>query len=127
MGIFKMIGKKGAARALASSAHEAFIKYKTDNPGFSEAEIAEELFKQRCLPGNLNKEEKVRYDKYTGKEQKVDTLFKLCMAMIYILCDVTEDDARTYQSIRKIIEEELSGSGHNITSALCTLNVGLPG
>ncbi len=116
MGFFKRIGKRGAARTLAKSAHEAFIKYKKDNPDLPEAEIAEELFKQRCSPGNLNKAEKVRFNKYLEEQGKADSLFKLCLAMIYILLDVSEADVKEYEIVRKVIEEELVRSGHEIPS-----------
>ena len=116
MGLFKLIGKKGTAKTLARSAHEAYLKYKKSDPNLTEAEIAQKIFIQRCSPGNLNKEESVRYEKYTGTEQKVDSLFKLCLAMIYILLDVTEADARVYGSVRKIVEKELFMSGYKIPS-----------
>ncbi len=101
---------------MARSAHEVYLKHKKSDPNLTEAEIAQKIFLQRCSPGNLNKEEKVRHEKYTGTEQKVDSLFKLCIAMTYILLDVTEADTRVYHSVKKIIEEELFGSGHKITS-----------
>jgi hypothetical protein len=116
MGLFKLMGKKGAARTLARSAHEAYLKHKKSDPDLTEAEIAQKIFIQRCSPGNLNKEEKVRYEKYTGTEQKVDSLFKLCTAMTYILLNITKADARTYDSVRKIIEQELTGTGHKVAS-----------
>jgi hypothetical protein len=116
MGLFKLIGKKGAARTLARSAHEAYLKYIKNDSNLTEAEIAQKIFIQRCSPGNLNKEEKVRYEKYTGTEQKVDSLFKLCMAMVYILLGITKADTKAHHSVRKIIEEELFISGHKTTS-----------
>ncbi len=116
MGLFRRIGKRGAARTLARSAHEALIKYKTDNPDLSEAEIAEELFKQRCSPGNLNKAEKVRFKKYLEEQGKADSLFNLCLAMIYIILDVSETDVKGYEIVRKVIEKELARSGHESPS-----------
>ncbi len=101
---------------MARSAHEAYLKHKKSDPNLTEAEIAQKIFIQRCSPGNLNKDEKVRYEKYIGTEQKVDSLFKLCLAMIYILLDVTEADTKVYGSVRKIIEKELFMSGYKIPS-----------
>jgi hypothetical protein len=116
MGFLNIIWKRGAARTLARSAHEAYLKYKKSDPDLTEAEIAQKIFIQRCSPGNLNKEENLRYEKYTGTEQKVDSLFKLCLAMIYILLDVTEADARVYGLLKNIIEKELFMSGYKIPS-----------
>ena len=99
---------------MARSAHEAYLKYKKSDPNLTEAEIAQKIFIQRCSQGNLNKEENLRYEKYIATEQKVDSLFKLCMAMTYILLDVTEADVRVYGSVRKIIEKELFMSGYKI-------------
>jgi len=110
-----MIGKRGAARTLAKSAHEAFLKYKTDNQDLSEAEIAEALFKQRCSPANLNRAEKLRFDKYL-ETKKVDSLFTLCMAMIYIMLNISETDVTSYNSVKKIIEYELAVAGHKTNS-----------
>ena len=116
MDFFKMIGKRGAARTLARSAHEAFLKYKADNPDTSEAEIAEELFNQRCSPGNLNKAEKLRFNNYHETEETVDSIYKLCFAVLYIVDDISKDDVKSYSTARKIIEEELTRSGYKIPS-----------
>ncbi len=115
MGLFKLLGKRGAAKNLAISAFEAFMKYKARNPNISEAEIAQELFMQRCSPRNLNKAEKIRFKTYLEKEEKVDSLLKLCLAMMYIILDISESDERAYQTVRKVIEKELTRSGYTMS------------
>ena len=115
MGFFKLLGKRGAARNLARSAFEAFVKYKARDPNVSEAEAAQAIFMQRCSPGNLNKAEKIRFKTYLEKEEKVDSLLKLCLAMMYIILDISEADVKAYQTVRKVIEKELSRSGYKMS------------
>jgi len=111
MGIFKLIGKRGAARALARSAYEAYLRYKSKNPNLSEAEIAQTIFMQRCSPENLNKTERLRFEKYLESEEKVDSLIKLCLAMVYVLLNISRTDVRAYRQVEKIIEVELTRAG----------------
>ena len=111
MGIFKLIGKRGAARALARSAHEVYLKYKTGDPSLSEQEIAQTIFMQRCSPENLNKAEKIRFEKYLETEGKVDSLIKLCLAMVHILLNISSTDVKACRLVEKIIEEELTRAG----------------
>ncbi len=111
MGIFKLIGKRGAAKALARSAHEAYLRYKAQDPNLSEAEIAQTIFTKRCSPGNLNKAEKIRFKKYLETDERVDSLIKLCLAMVYILLNISEADVKAYRLVEKIIEEELTRAG----------------
>ncbi len=116
MGFFKLIGKRGAARAFARSAREAYLKYKAEDSNKSEEEIAGELFKNRCSSRNLNKAEKVRVKEYLEKEETVDSLFKLCLAMIYIILNISEADVKEYETVRKVIEAELTRLGHETPS-----------
>ena len=101
---------------LARSASEAYSKNKAQNPDLSEAEISQKLFMQRCSSGNLNKADQLRFKKYLEAGETVDPQLKLCLAMVHILLNITEADGKTYQTIRKTIEEELSRSGHKISS-----------
>jgi hypothetical protein len=114
MGLFKQWGKRGAAKTLARSAYEAYLKYKSSAPNLTEAEIAHAVFVQRCSPRNLNKAEKTRFEKYPGSEKPVDSIFKLCLAMLYIVDDISENDATAYSRVKKVIEEELSRLGYKI-------------
>ena len=111
MGLFKLIGKRGAAKALARSAYEAYLRYKAQDPNLSEAEIAQTIFTKRCLPLNLNKAEKMRFEKYLETDGRVDSLIKLCLAMVYILLNISASDVRAYRLVEKIIEEELTRAG----------------
>ena len=111
MGIFKWIGIRGAARALAGSAHETYLKYKTGDPNLSEQEIAQTIFMQRCSPTNLSKAQKIRFEKYLETEEKVDSLIKLCLAMVYILLNISASDVKAYRLVEEIIEAELTRAG----------------
>ncbi len=111
MGIFKLIGKRGAARALARSSNEAYLRYKAKDSNLSEQEIAQTIFMQRCSPKNLNKTEKLRFEKYLETEEKVDSLIKLCLAMIFILLNISRTDVKAYRQVEKIIEAELTRAG----------------
>ncbi len=112
MGLFKLWGKRGAAKTLARSAYEAYLKYKASAPDLTEAEIAHVVFMQRCSLKNLNKAEKARFEKYQETDKSVDSIFKLCLAVLYIVDDISEDDAAAYSTVKKVIEEELSRSGY---------------
>lgn len=116
MGLLNWFGKRGAARALARSAHETYLKYKTNDPNLSEAEIAKTIFTQRCSLRNLNKTEQIRFKEYLETGDEVDSLLKLCLAMIHILLNITEADGIAHQTLQKIIEEELTLLGHKIPS-----------
>ncbi len=116
MGLFNWLGKRGEARILARSASEAYLKHKTQTPELSEAEIAQKLFMQRCSSRNLNKAEQLRFEKFLETEKEVNSLFNLCLAMVHILLNITEADGKAYQTLRKIIEEELTLMGHKIPS-----------
>ncbi len=114
MGLFKRWGKRGAAKTLARSAYEAYLKYKSSAPNLTEAEIAHAVFMQRCSSRNLNKAEKARFEKYLETEKSVDSILKLCLAILYIVDDISENDAAAYSTVKKVIEEELGRSGYKI-------------
>lgn len=114
MGLFKRWGKRAAAKILARSAYEAYLKHKSSAPDLTEAEIAHAVFMQRCSSRNLNKAEKVRFEKYT--EKSVDSIFKLCLAIFYIVDNISENDAAIYSMVKKVIEEELGRSGYKNSS-----------
>lgn len=100
---------------LARSASETYLKNKAQNPDLSEAEIAQKLFMQRCSSKNLNKAEQIRFKEYLETGEEVDSLLKLCLAMVYIILNISEADGKAYQAIRKVIEEELSRSGYKVS------------
>ncbi len=108
------MGIRGAAKTLARSAYEAYLKYKSSAPNLTDAEIVQAVFMQRCSSGNLNKAEKERFEKYLKTEKSVDSVFKLCLAILYIVDDISENDAAAYSTVKKVIEEELSRSGYKI-------------
>ena len=114
MGLFKWGGKREAAKTLARSAYKAYLKYKLSAPNLTEAEIAHAVFMQRCSSRNLNKAEKARLEKYMETEKLVDSIFKLCLAILYIIDDISENDAPAYSTVKKVIEEELGRSGYKI-------------
>lgn len=116
MGLFNWWGKRGAARTLARSAYEAYLKYKSNAPNLTEAEIAHAVFMQRCSSKNLSKAEKARFEKYLETEKTVDSIFKLCLAILYIVDDISENNAGTYSTVKKVVEEELSNAGYKIRS-----------
>ncbi len=115
MGLFNWFGKRGEARMLARSASEAYSKHKTQTPELSEEKIAEKLFMQRCSLKNLNKAEQIRFKEYLETGEEADSLLKLCLAMVHILLNITKADGKTYQTITKVIEEELSRSGYKVS------------
>jgi hypothetical protein len=116
MGLFKRWGKRAAAKILARSAYEAYLKHKSSAPDLTEAEIAHAIFMQRCSSRNLNKAEKVRFEKYLETEKSVDSIFKLCLAIFYIVDNISENDAAIYSMVKKVIEEELGRSGYKNSS-----------
>ena len=114
MGLFNWWGKREAAKTLARSAYEAYLEYKSNAPNLTEAEIAHAVFMQRCSSGNLNKEERARFGKNLETERSVDSIFKLCLAILFILGNISDNDAAAYSTVKKVIEEELGRSGYKI-------------
>lgn len=116
MGLFKRWGIRGAAKILARSAYEAYLKYKASAPDLTEGEIAHAVFMQRCSTKNLSKAEKARFEKYLETEKSVDSILQLCLAVLYIVDDISENDTAVYSMVNNVIEEELGRSGYKIPS-----------
>ena len=113
MGLFTCLIKNlNVAGVIAKKAHEEYMKFKMHDTDITEAEIAQVIFMLRGSSQNYGRYERLRFNSYLEKNIDIDSLYKLCLAIVYIELNISPSDGKAFFMATEAIQNELFKYGY---------------